>query len=117
MTTSQSPPTRQMKISGIITSKRMAWIALAAAIGYAIAGFAIGGDGILLVILCMPPLLLLGGVLLMRWQAAAWIGAVLGLAISLFGLLIGPIAGGILAVIGLAAFVSELPRLRHPHEP
>ena len=44
----------------------------------------------LLVYLCAPPLLLLSGVLWPRWLPAAWAGAVLGVIIALFGLLIGP---------------------------
>ena len=40
---------------------------------------------------------------------------VLGLVIALFGFGIGPLAGGILALIGLAAFLSELPHLHYPH--
>jgi hypothetical protein len=110
----QSPQTHHVKIFDIITSRRMAWVALAAAIGYAIAGFAVGGEGMWLVILGVPPLLLLSGVLWLPWLAAAWAGAVLGVVIALFGFSIGPLAGGILALIGLAAFVSELPHLRHP---
>lgn len=104
-----------MKIFDIITSKRVAWTALAAAISYAIAGFAIGGEGMWLVILGVPPLLLLSGILWLPWLPAAWAGAVLGVVIAFFGFAIGPLAGGILALIGLAAFASELPHLRHRH--
>ncbi len=104
-----------MNISGIITPKRMAWVALGAALGYAIVGFAVGGEGMWLVILGAPPLLLLSGMLWLPWLPAAWAGAVLGLVIALLGFGIGPLAGGILALIGLAAFLSELPHLRYPH--
>jgi hypothetical protein len=102
-----------MKIFGIITPKRMAWVALGAAIGYAIAGFAIGDEAMWLVVLGVPPLLLLSGTLWLPWLPAAWAGAVLGLVTALLGLGIGPLAGGILALIGLAAFLSELPHLHH----
>jgi hypothetical protein len=104
-----------MKIFDIITPKRMAWVALGAAIGYAIVGFAVGGEAMWLVILGAAPLLLLSGMLWLTWPPVAWAGAVFGLVIALLGFGIGPLAGGILALIGLAAFVSELPHLHHPH--
>lgn len=100
------------KIFDIVTPKRMAWVALGAAVGYAVAGFAVGGEAMWLVILGAPPLLLLSGLL---WLPAAWAGAVLGLVTALLGFGIGPLAGGILALIGLAALLSELPHLRHPN--
>jgi hypothetical protein len=111
----QSPQIHHMKIFDIITCRRMAWIALAAAAGCAIGGFAVGGEGMWLVILGVPPFLLLSGMLWLPWQPAAWAGAVLGVVIALFGFAIGPLAGGVFVLIGSAAFVSELPRLRHPH--
>lgn len=104
-----------MKIFGIITPKRMAWVALGAAIGYAIAGFALGGEVMWLVILGAPPLLLLSGILWLPWLPATWAAAVLGLVVALLGFGIGPLAGGVLALIGVAAFVSELPHLHRPH--
>jgi hypothetical protein len=58
---------------------------------------------------------LLSAMLSLPWQPAAWAGAALGVVIALFGFAIGPLVGGIFALIGSAAFVSELPRLRHPH--
>ena len=103
-----------MKISGIITPKRMAWVALGVAIGYAIVGFVVGGEAMWVVILGVPPLLLLSGMLWLPWRPAARAAAVLGLVIALLGFGIGPLAGGILALIGVAAFLSELPHL-HPH--
>lgn len=106
-----------MKIFDILTPRHVAWVALGTAIGYASAGFAVGGEGMWLVVLGVPPLLLLSGLLWLRWLPAAWAGAVLGLVIALFGFAIGPLAGGILAVIGVAAFLSELPHLHHPHAP
>jgi hypothetical protein len=104
-----------MKIFDILTPKHVAWVALGTAIGYASAGFAVGGEAMWLVVLGVPPLLLLSGLLWLRWLPAAWAGAVLGLGIALFGFGIGPLAGGILALIGVAAFLSELPRLHRPH--
>lgn len=115
MAVNQSPPTRHVKIFDIITSKRMARVALAVAIGYAITGFAVGAEGMWLVIMGVPPLLLLSAVLWLPGLPAAWTAAALGVVIALFGFTIGPLAGGMLALIGLAAFVSELPHLRHPH--
>ena len=106
-----------MKIFDIVTPRRMAWIALGAAIVYAVVGFAVGGEAMWLVILGVPPLLLLSGILWLRWLPAAWAGAILGIVIALFGFGIGPLAGGILALIGLAACLSELPHLHHPHAP
>lgn len=117
MTTDRPSQTYHVKIFDIITPRRIALVALAAAIGYAIAGFAIGGEGMLLVYLCVPPLLLLSGVLWVRWLPGAWAGAVLGVVMAFFGLLIGPYAGGILALIGLAALASELPHLRRRQQP
>ncbi len=103
-----------MKIFDIITPRRMAWVALGAAIGYGIVGFAVGGEAMWLVILGAPPLLLLSGALWLPGLPAAWAGAVLGLVIAFFGFGIGLLAGGILALIGLAALLSELPHLHHP---
>lgn len=103
-----------MKIFDILTPRHVAWVALGTAIGYASVGFAVGGEGMWLVVLGVPPLLLLSGMLWPRWLPAAWAGAVLGLVIALFGFAIGPLAGGILAVIGVAAFLSELPHLHAP---
>ena len=122
-----------MKIFDIISPRRMAWVALGAAIIYLIVAFAVGGEAIFLVIL-VPPLLLLGVLLWLRWLPAAWAGAVLGLGMvawfivtlvinwsgyssdpfSEFG--IGPdlLMGGPIALIGLAAFMSELPHLHLP---
>jgi hypothetical protein len=105
-----------MKIFGIVTPRRMSWVALAAAIAYAIVAFAVGGEAMWLS-LAVPPLLLLSGLLWLRWLAAAWAGAVLALVMALLGFGIGPAVGGILALIGVAAFVSELPHLHHPHAP
>jgi hypothetical protein len=104
------------KIFDIITPRRMAWVALTAATTYAVVAFAVGGEAMWL-LLAVPPLLLLGGVLWLRWLPAAWAGAVLGLVIALLGFAIGPVVGGILALIGVAAFVAELPHLHHPHAP
>jgi hypothetical protein len=117
MTTDRTPSSRPMKLFSIVTPERMARVALTAAVGYAIAGFAVGGEGMVLVYLCVLPLLLLSGALWLGWLPAAWIAALLGLVIFLLGLLIGPVAGGILALIGLAALVSELPHLRQPQQP
>ncbi len=105
-----------MKIFDIITPRRMTWVALAAAIAYAIVAFAVGGEAMWL-LLAVPPLLLLGGLLWLRWQPAAWAGAVLALVIALLGFGIGPVVGGVLALLGVAAFVAELPHLHHPHAP
>ena len=105
-----------MKIFDIITPRRMTWVALAAAIAYAIVAFAVGGEAMWL-LLAVPPLLLLSSMLWLRWLPAAWAGAILALVIALLGFGIGPVVGGILALIGMAAFVSELPHLHHPHAP
>jgi len=105
-----------MKIFDIITPRRMTWVALAAAIAYALVAFAVGGEAMWL-ILAVPPLLLLSGLLWLRWLPAAWAGTVLALVIALLGFGIGPVVGGVLALIGVAAFVSELPHLHHPHAP
>ncbi len=104
-----------MKIFNILTPRHMAWVALGTAATYAIVGFAVSGEGMWLVILGVPPLVLLSGILWLPWLLAAWAGAVLGLLIAVFGFAIGPLAGGILAVVGLAAFLSELPHLQHRH--
>lgn len=104
-----------MKIFGIITPKRVAGVALGAAIAYAVVGFAAGGEAVWLVILGVPPLLLLSGVWWLRWLPQPGQGPVFGLVIAMFGFGIGPLAGGILALIRLAAFLSELPHLHHPH--
>ena len=104
-----------MKIFNGLTPRHVAWAALGTAIAYAIVGFAVGGAGMWLVILGVPPLVLLSGILWLRWLPAAWAGAVLGLLIAVFGFAIGPLAGGILALAGLAAFFSELPHLQHRH--
>jgi hypothetical protein len=105
-----------MNIFGIVTPRRMAWVALAAATAYAIVAFAVGGEAMWL-FLVVPPLLLLSGLLWLRWLPAAWAGAVLALVMALLGFGIGPLVGGVLALIGVAAFVSELPRLHQPHVP
>jgi hypothetical protein len=105
-----------MKIFNIITPRRMTWVALAASIAYAVAAVAVGGESMWL-LLAVAPLLLLSGLLWLRWLPAAWAGAVLALVIALLGFAIGPVVGGILALIGVAAFVSELPHLHHPHAP
>jgi hypothetical protein len=104
------------KIYRIITPRRMAWVALAAAAAYAGVALAVGGLAMWL-LLAVPPLLLLSGLLWLRWLPAAWAGAVLGLVIALLGFAIGPVVGGIIALIGVAALVSELPHLHHPHAP
>jgi hypothetical protein len=106
-----------MKVFDIITPRRMALVALGVAVAYAVVGFALGGEGMWLVVLGVPPLLLLAVMLWLPWLATAWAGAVLGLVISVFGFGIGPRAGGILALVGLAAFLSELPHLRRRHAP
>ncbi len=106
-----------MKVFGILAPRHVAWVALGTAIAYAGAGFAIGGEAMWLVVLGVPPLLLLSGLLWLRWRPAAWAGAVLGLVVALLGFGIGPLAGGILALIGVAAFLSELPHLHRPHAP
>ena len=105
-----------MKIFGVITPRRMSLAALVAAMGYAAVAFVIGGEAMWL-LLAVPPLLLLSGLLWLRWVPAAWAGAVLALVIALLGFAIGPVVGGILALIGLAACLSELPHLHHPHAP
>ena len=105
-----------MKIFGVITPRRMTWVALAAAIAYATMAFAVGGEAMWL-FLAVPPLLLLSGLLWLGWPPAAWAGAVLALVMALLGFGIGPLVGGVLALIGVAAFVSELPHLHHPHAP
>ncbi len=104
-----------MKFFSILTPRHMAWIALGTAIAYAIVGFTVGGEGMSLVILGVPPLVLLSGILWLPWLPAAWAGAVLSLLIALFGFAIGPLAGSILALVGLSAFLSELPHLHHRH--
>lgn len=104
-----------MKILDILTPRHVAWAALGTAIAYAVVGFTLGGEAMLLVILGVPLMLLLSGLLWLRWLPAAWAGAVLGLVIALFGFGIGPLAGGILALIGVAAFLSEVPHLHHRH--
>jgi hypothetical protein len=104
-----------MKIFDILTPKHVAWVALGTAMAYASVGFAVGGEAMWLVVLGVPPLLLLSGLLWLRWLPAAWAAAVAGLVIALLGFGIGPLAGGILALIGVAAFLSELPHLHHPH--
>jgi hypothetical protein len=104
-----------MKIFDLLTPKRVAWAALGAATAYVVVGLVVGDEAMWLVVLGVPPLLLLSGLLWLRWLPAAWAGAVLGLIIALFGFGIGPLAGGVLALIGVAAFVSELPHLHHRH--
>ncbi len=103
-----------MKVFDIVTPRRVAWAALGAAIGFGIVGFTVGGEAMWLVVLGVPPLLLLSGTLWLPWPSAAWAGAVLGLVAAFFGFGIGPLAGGIIALIGLAAVLSELPHLHHP---
>ncbi len=80
-------------------------------------GFAVGGEAMWLVILGVPPLLLLSGILCLRWLPAAWAGAVPGLVIAVFGFGNGPLPRAVLALIGLAAFLSELPQLGPAHRP
>lgn len=104
-----------MKIFDLLTPRHVAWAALGTASACAVVGLAVGGEAMWLVVLAVPPLLLLSGLLWLRWPPAAWAGALLGLVIALFGFGIGPMAGGILALIGVAAFVSELPYLHRPH--
>jgi hypothetical protein len=60
-----------MKIFDIITPRRMTWVTLAAAIAYAIVAFAVDGEAMWL-LLAVPSLLLLSGMLWLRWLPAAW---------------------------------------------
>jgi hypothetical protein len=102
-----------MKILSVLTPRRMTWVALAAATAYAAVAVTVGGEAMWL-FLAVPPLVLLSGLLWLRWPPAGWAGAVLALVIALLGFGIGPVVGGILALIGIAAFMSELPHLHHP---
>ena len=64
-----------MKIFNILTPRHIAGGALGTAAAYAIVGFAVGGEGMWLVILGVPPLVLLSGILWLRWLPAVWAGA------------------------------------------
>ncbi len=125
-----------MKIFNIITPRRVAVVALAVAIAYAVAAFLMGGDAPMLLFLVTAPLLLLGGLLLIRAVPAAWAAAIVGLGIVGFVIrtIVVNLGPGsdlaafdwslfvILTLIGLAGLLSELPHLglphlRHPHGP
>ncbi len=122
-----------MKIFNIITPRRVAVVALAAAIALAV--FAEAANLPSTVLPAAVPLLLLAVILRLRGTLAAWAGALAGLGLSTFWLLaliytlnssepssladaIGwAVMLSVATLIGLAGFLSELPHLRHPHGP
>lgn len=128
-----------MKVFDIITPRRVALVALAAAIALAVVALVTNFVGPnpgwpLTALLAAVPLLVFAGILWLRGALAAWAGAVAGLGLPTLWLIVlidalnqpwNPVSledaigfsvmVSVAALIGLAGFLSELPRLHLPH--
>lgn len=116
-----------MKIFDIITPRRVALLALGAALAIVLLAVLWYPYGLFLLIVAVP-LLLLALLLALRGRVGAWAGAVGGVAMAVWGVLFillnlntpDPLdatwmaISSFAALIGLLGFVSELPHLSLP---